>query len=303
MKFGHLKDLDGLEFTLPEDDTRTTNLLKELKPTDKPEVYIGCPVWSEKGYVGKMYPKKTQPKNYLEEYCKQFNSIEVNAMRYGIPPRRTLENWKSCATKDFKFSFKFPDKIANVKDLNDKRVLHFVDEFLELVDFFGKSAGTSFLLLRPHFSLKRFKELESFLKNKPMDFPMALEIRDAKFFNDGSFCDLLNELNISLVITDAPGRRDVIHQILTTDTVFVRFVGGKLHPSDFTRIDEWVDRIAEWINEGVKTVYFFMHQPAPYKYLSADLSAYMIKGLNEKIPSLNLKPPKDYSKDDQRSLF
>lgn len=303
MKFGYLEHLDGLKFSLPNNDLRTTDLLKELKPSGKPEIYIGCPVWSEKEYVGKIYPPKTQPKNYLEEYCKQFNSIEVNAMRYGIPAKSTLEKWKACATQNFKFSFKFPDNIANVKNLNDKRVMHFMDKFFELVDFFGKSAGTSFLLLRPHFSLKRFRELETFLRNKPSDFSMALEVRDVEFFSDDNFCDLLNELNISLVITDAPGRRDTVHQILTTDTVFVRFVGAKLHPSDFIRIDEWVDRIAKWINEGVKSVYFFMHQPAPYKYLSADLSAYMIKGLNEKIPSLNLVPPKDYSEDNRGGLF
>jgi uncharacterized protein YecE (DUF72 family) len=65
---------------------------------------------------------------------------------------------------------------------------------------------------------------------------------------------------MSAVITDVAGRRDCVHQRLTSDKVFIRFNGYGWHPSDFSRMDEWVDRIAFWFDNGISEVYFFAHQ-------------------------------------------
>ena len=79
MHFGRLEDLSGIDFTLPKDDPATGKLLKNL-PLRKsdPKVYIGCPVWADRGYVGKVYPKGARADKFLYWYCRQFNSIEVN---------------------------------------------------------------------------------------------------------------------------------------------------------------------------------------------------------------------------------
>ena len=117
------------------------------------------------------------------------------------------------------------------------------------------------------------------------------------FYDNEEFYDLLKERGIALCITDSSGRRDVVHSILTTNKVFVRFVGNKLHSSDYQRIDQWVDKIIKWIDSGIEQVYFFMHQPAPYKYMSGNLAAYMINEINKRKPELKLKAPIDYSID------
>ena len=41
---------------------------------------------------------------------------------------------------------------------------------------------------------------------------------------------------------------------------FIRFVGNSLHPTDYTRVDEWVERIIQWYKAGLQSVWFFMHQ-------------------------------------------
>jgi len=288
--------------TLPPDDVLTTEHLKNLKSDNTPQVYIGCPVWSDKNYVGKMYPYKTKPADYLKAYCKQFNSIEVNATRYGMKDEQTWKQWKEAATDNFKFSFKLPDNITNRKNLADQKGSH-LELFYQAADYFGTSAGASLCLLPNYFKTPRLDQLVAFLNDVPKDIELAIELRDPETIINPELYALLKAHNHCLVITDSPGRRDVIHQRITNSSVFIRFVGGRLHSTDFTRIDAWVDRLVYWMNSGVKTVYFYMHQAAPYKYLSANLAAYMIEKLNAKMPKLNLKAPKDYSLDDQQSLF
>lgn len=69
---------------------------------------------------------------------------------------------------------------------------------------------------------------------------------------------LFKELKIGTVITDTSGRRDCLHMQLTTPMAFIRFVGNNMHPTDFLRIDSWVDRIKNWIDKGFKEIYFFI---------------------------------------------
>jgi uncharacterized protein YecE (DUF72 family) len=90
------------------------------------------------------------------------------------------------------------------------------------------------------------------------------------------------------IITDAAGRRDVVHMRLTTPNAFIRFVGNSLHDSDYKRIDQWIDRIQEWIDQGLQNCYFFMHQHE--ELYSPELSKYLIEKLNKKC-KLNIPVP------------
>ena len=67
---------------------------------------------------------------------------------------------------------------------------------------------------------------------------------------------------------------------LTSNNVFVRYVGAN-HESDYTRLDDWVDRIKSWADAGMENLYFFVHQNLEKE--SPLLSAKLIKMLNEKL--------------------
>ena len=99
----------------------------------------------------------------------------------------------------------------------------------------------------------------------------------------------MKELGVTSIITDTAGRRDVMHMKLTTPKAFIRFVGNSLHPTDFKRIDDWVERIAIWLDQGLQTLYFFMHQHD--ELFSPEASKYLIDELNKKC-KLKLHPPK-----------
>lgn len=308
MKFGYIDDknkLNSIDLTIPEDNPLTSKVLDSSRASTL-KIYIGCPVWSQADYVGKIYPKGTKPGYYLKEYCKQFNTIEVNATRYGTPKIETIRQWKSHADDSFKFSLKVPQIISHRKDIADSESLKLTEEFIVAADELGSSMGTSFLQLSPYFSPVKKNQLENFLDFLPNEFPISVELRHHDWFiqeNIEQVYQLLSERNVGFIITDTVGRRDVLHQTLTNKSLMVRFVGQMLHRTDFERIDQWVSKITNWVEQGLEEVYFFMHQPEPHKYLSANLAAYMIQKLNQKIANLNLKAPIDYSIDQQKSLF
>jgi hypothetical protein len=78
-----------------------------------------------------------------------------------------------------------------------------------------------------------------------------------------------------------------LHMRLTSGTAFIRFNGHNLHPSDFVRIDAWIERLDKWIKAGLGEIYFFMHEPD--KALTSDVCGYMIERIN-KLNNVHVKP-------------
>lgn len=99
---------------------------------------------------------------------------------------------------------------------------------------------------------------------------------------------MLHELNVGAVITDAAGRRDVIHMELPTPHAFIRFVGNSLDPTDYKRVDDWVERIVKWKELGLQSVWFFMHQHD--ERYSPELADYVAEKLNEHLGLSLLRP-------------
>jgi uncharacterized protein YecE (DUF72 family) len=119
-----------------------------------------------------------------------------------------------------------------------------------------------------------------------------LEVRHAGWFSKEDIREelfsTLKQLNVGAAITDTADRRDCAHMYLTMPVTFIRFVGNSLHKTDFSRIDEWVSRIKEWLNTGLQEVFFFMHMHD--EATSPELCVYLVEKLNT-VCGLDLKPP------------
>ena len=305
MKFGKLSDITNVNFNLPKDDPKTTELFNRLPPNDElPRVYVGCTGWSMKEWIGRVYPNGTKANQFLSYYGKQFNTIELNTTHYRIPTLKTIETWRQSVPKDFKFCPKVPQSISHRSDLGMKG--EGINQFLTSVYELNENLGYCFMQMPPYFDISRLPMLERFLSKWSKEIPLAIEVRHETWFNnDANFdqlFDLLEQHEISTVITDVAGRRDVLHQRLTTDTAMIRFVGNDLHKTDYQRIDEWVSRLKIWFENGLKTVYFFPHEPD--NLLAPEMSAYLIDRLNESFES-TVRGPKliDNQKGKQISLF
>jgi hypothetical protein len=85
---------------------------------------------------------------------------------------------------------------------------------------------------------------------------------------------------------------------LTVPKTFIRFVGNSLHKTDFTRVDDWIDRMKHWLDKGIEELYFFMHMHD--EATSPELTVYMVDKMNAAC-GLDLIKPKFI--EEQADLF
>jgi uncharacterized protein YecE (DUF72 family) len=294
MEFGRVtpEELLAVDFTLPPDTLLTKNTLAAYKGKNQLQVYVGCAKWGRKEWVGQIYPPKTKDANFLDEYVKHFNCIELNATFYNIYGPEIISKWKEKANSnpDFKFCPKFSQNISHIRRL--KNAEEITTQYYKGIMAFGDKLGPLFLQLGDNYTPKSLPDLKQYLKALPTDVPVFLELRHKYWFAvaeiRNELFSLLKELNIGAVITDATGRRDVVHMELPTPHAFIRFVGNGLHPTDYKRIDDWVERIKNWQQTGLQSLWFFMHQHD--EQYSPKLADYVAEKLNNAL-SINLKRP------------
>lgn len=297
MDFGRLaaKDLKRVDFTLPVEPAGNKKVLagakKKAGKQSKPGIYIGCAKWGIKEWVGKIYPPKTPEKNFLELYVQHYNSIELNATHYKVYGPEVIAKWAGKARGiDFKFCPKMAKSITHFGSLAAKGPL--TDSFLKGVVEIGEQLGPIFIQVSDRFSPQRKQELFDYLGMLPSDLQFFLEVRHPGWFENAKekkeLFSTLRDLNIGAVITDTAGRRDCAHMHLTVPKAFIRFVGNSLHPTDFTRCDEWIKRIRNWLDSGLQELYFFMHMHD--EATSPELTVYLVDKLNKEC-GLELKKP------------
>ncbi|MGY4537753.1 uncharacterized protein YecE (DUF72 family) [Mucilaginibacter sp. UYNi724] len=287
MEFGRVteQELPLIDFTLPPDPAFTRETLAAVDKIQPLQVHVGCAKWGRKEWVGQIYPPKTKDANFLDEYVKHFDCIELNATFYQVYSAETIAKWKQKAdtNPDFKFCPKFSQSISHIRRL--KNADEITTTYYEGIMAFGDKLGPLFLQLSDNFTPKSLPELTAYLEHLPTDVPVYVEIRHKDWFavpeNREAVFSLFKRLNIGSIITDATGRRDCVHMTLPTPHAFIRFVGNGLHPTDYARCDEWVDRIADWKKQGLQSVWFFMHQHD--EQFSPKLCDYVIEKLNKKL--------------------
>ena len=297
MDFGRIDaaDLDGVDLTLPSDHEGTTQALR-MSSAKNTEVFVGCAKWGRKDWVGKIYPEGTKEADFLSHYATHFNCIELNATFYRLPSVRQTAAWSEKVGESFKFCPKFSNRITHIKRLKDAE--RYTDIFAEGISAFGNKLGPCFLQLPPNYPPGNYDVIEAYLEALPRDLELFVELRHPKWYSEPDAFDrifrILERQKAGAVITDAAGRRDCVHMRLTTAEAFIRFVGNGLHPTDYTRVDDWVQRIKSWMDHGIERVFFFMHQHEELH--SPELSRYVIQQLNKHCGT-NIAEPKFVAKE------
>ncbi len=264
MDFGRLPDLRYVDFRLPPDHPETARVLARARATQPAPagLRVGCPIWTNKEWLGTYFPAGIKEPDYLHYYAQQFNSIELNTTHYRIPDAGTVRRWRAAVGPDFKFCPKLPRSISHERELFQADDL--VVPMARAYESLGENLGWAFLQLPPHFGPEHLPRLERFLLDFPETVPLAVELRHPRWFADRVLADAVfatfEALNKTLVITDVAGRRDVLPLRLTTPVAFIRFNGHGLHPTDYQRADAWAERLAAWVAQGIHEIYFFIHQ-------------------------------------------
>jgi uncharacterized protein YecE (DUF72 family) len=296
MKFGVIDNIDNVNFTLPELDPNYLVCQKPI-PYKQVEFRLGAPVWADKNYVGTLFPPKTPQRLFLHAYAKQFNSIEVNATRFGSPKPHIIDRWKDSVPEDFKFSLKIPQVVTHRRDMNEPAARIRLDEFFVALDRLGAHNGVSFGVMPNYLRFEHIDRLRLFVEHLPKDVPFAIELRDPSWYTPDAidaWYNLFKENNIIPINTATYERREVLQLKLTNEHLFVRYVGRFAHPSDLLRIDNWVAKIKALIDAGAtRHVWFYVHQPGENRQWVVDFFNTFIDKLNVEM-GLKLKRLKEY---------
>ena len=261
MDFGRAPPSPGVDFRLAP--LRSFVKTTEPNPFDSLRIYVGCPVWNNETWEGRVYPVGSPQKDHLQNYARVFDTIELNATFYKIPAVSTVERWREETPADFRFVPKIPKQFSHELFMRDDP--EGIRAFLASVAAFRDRLGPVFLQLPPDFTLEHKAALVRLVRSFPAEARLAIEFRHPSWFERRQALPRMAEWfareRVSIVVSDTNGRRDVSHGTVTADFLIVRFAGNELHATDFERLDAWVARFHELQRVGVREVYFFAHEP------------------------------------------
>ncbi|MGF1480946.1 MAG: DUF72 domain-containing protein [Cyanophyceae cyanobacterium] len=278
--------------------------------------YLGCAVWSYPGWVGNLYPPKSQPAEFLRLYSQRFTAVEGNTTFYATPQPKTVQRWSQETAAGFKFCVKLPASVTHQGLLAPR--LPQALEFLERMQEFGDRLGPAFAQLPPHYSPARLNDLTTFLAAVSPRYALALEVRHPDWFVEPysmQLDTLLKEYRVGTVVLDtraiyssndshlkAQSRKPSLplHPKVTANFTLVRYISHPQHSQNQAYLAEWVKRVEDWLRQGVP-VYFFVH--CPEELHSPTMARYFQQMLEQQgVPV----PPLPWNQEDlpeQLSLF
>lgn len=272
--------------------------------------HLGCPVWSNRDWVGGLFAATAKPSDFLRQYSAVFNTVEGNNCFYGLPKPESVARWRDESAPGFRFCFKFPRAISHEARLRhaDAETAEFLTRLTPLAQ--ADRLGPSFLQLPPSFGPDDLPALRAYLTALPADFQYAVEVRHRTFFVKGEAERQLNrllfELGIDRVMLDSralfsadpadPDTRTAqgkkprlpVHAISLGPRPFIRYIG---HPDlDANRpfLEPWLDKLALWLSEG-REPYVFTH--TPNNRCAPQLGRLFHELLQARCPDVGVLPP------------
>jgi uncharacterized protein YecE (DUF72 family) len=209
-------------------------------------IHIGCSGFYYAHWKGRFYPENLPKTKWFEFYCKQFNTIEINATFYRFPDERMLHSWKNIidsVNNSFLLTLKGNRIITHVKRLHlSDDVKGLIRKFTELFEQFNNNRGCILWQLHPTMkynlqNISRLREFCEYLSSFPSLY--AIEFRDPSWWVNETF-EVLRKSNIAFCVESGLGLPD--DMITTATHAYVRFHG----PSDIYSSDYSEDLLMEW---------------------------------------------------------
>ena len=265
-------------------------------------LWLGTQGWNYPGWLGSFYPSTTRAADFLTVYARAFDTVEVDATFYAIPPSSTVKGWVKRTPEKFRFALKLPREITHERRFVKSEDI--LNEFLDRARELDNRLGPILIQCGPDFSPLEVSALEGFLALLPADIKFAIEFRQKGWITAGNL-DLLKSRNVAIALSD--GRwipRDTLLRLCrnpTSNFSYVRWMGPDRSITDFSRIqidrtvesDAWAAGIAE-LQRGVEDIFAFAnnhfagHAPATVRMVQERLG-------------LPVVDPQEIS--EQRSLF
>lgn len=212
-------------------------------------IYGGSSGYSFREWVGRFYPPKTPPKEFLRFYAQELGSVEINHTFRRFPKVELIETWADSTPEEFRFSFKMHQSVTHMARL--KNVAASVQDFLEALVPLGPRLGVVLFQLPPHFKCD-LERLDDFLGKLPRGHRYAMEFRH-ETWNDVSVAERLTGAGVAICAAEV----EVDEPNITTTAPFAYVRFRKSPPYDEKEISK-ATRFVKRIAERVEDVYFYV---------------------------------------------
>jgi uncharacterized protein YecE (DUF72 family) len=153
-------------------------------------VYAGTSGWAYPSWKPDFYPASTPAKKLLTYYATRLNSVEVNYTFRSLPSASTVQTWLAETRKDFRFSFKAPQRITHILRL--KNCGEALERFRSSIAPVAEAGRLGLILFQLPPNLKvDIERLDSFLKDaEKLGFRLAFEFRNESWFCPDTYSTL-----------------------------------------------------------------------------------------------------------------
>ena len=242
----------------------------------QPNLYCGTSGWAYPTWKPGFYPQKLGTRKFLEHYASRLNTVEVNYTFRTLPEEAQLQGWLDATTRDFRFSFKVPQRITHMRRLRECGDP--LTEFLLALKPVVKAAKQGALLFQfpPNFratALGKDKQpnqqaLALFLKQhgkllRKSKWRVAVEFRDASWFSDTTYA-LLRRTGIALCQAESADL--VTPLVATANFTYARMRATRYTESRLISLSERFRGPAS----GQDAFVYFKHEDAPDGPLRAE---------------------------------
>jgi uncharacterized protein YecE (DUF72 family) len=217
-------------------------------------LFVGTSGWVYKSWAGTFYPEEIAAREHLAFYASQFNTVEINASFYRLPPETMVRGWHERAPKGFIYAVKGSRFITHMKKLNVDRKS--IDIFFDRAALLKEHLGPILWQLPPnlHYNPER---LDTFLGMLPEEYRYAVEFRHPSWIRDESFAVLRRHNAAHVHLSSMAMPMDLT---TTADFIYIRFhglEGGFAH--DYTReeLKPWAQHCRDALRDGLEVYAYF----------------------------------------------
>jgi uncharacterized protein YecE (DUF72 family) len=288
-----------------------------------PVLRVGCPMWANRDWVGRYFPRDTPPGGELAHYARWCNAVEGNTTFYALPDEATVSRWAGEVPDDFRFAFKLPRRITHERRLRGAGAD--LTEFCDRLAPLHRHLAPCSVQLPASFGPEDLPVLDRFLAGLPSDWPFSVEVRHVAFGPGGraerAVHDLLHGWGVDRVVLDSralfarppetPAEREAwerkprlgVRPVATANRPVVRIIGRSDLAETRRHWAPWVTKVADWLTEGREPTVFLhtpdnRHSPELARRFWADVAEH-----RPQLAPLPVPPAPDPEDRDQLRLF
>ncbi len=251
---------------------------------------IGTSGYSYSDWVGRFYPEGMKRSGMLEFYQRSFDTVEINATYYRIPPPSTMKRMAERTREGFHFMVKVPGPLTHRR----KEISAPAEAFLRAIEPMQKAGKFAGALAQFPFSFRRTRENEDYLASLRQtlpEIPLFIEFRHESW-DTPDIERFLEAIGCGFCSVDEPELPGLIPRRagLAGSIAYVRFHGRNakawwgggserynyLYTEDELR--DWADTIEQLAQRADLVYVFFNNCHAGHAVVNARMLEQMLSG-------------------------